>query len=86
MAVVRSVSVVHLNARREIGLELRHQILNALHYVDRVRTGLALHVQDYRRRQIHPRGLIIVLHSVNNICHVGEEYRAPLRYATTTFR
>ncbi len=31
-----------------------------------------MHVDDDCRRLVHPRGLILVLYSVNNFCHVGK--------------
>ena len=65
----------HLNARGQVGLQLRHQLLDALDHADGVGAGLALHVQDHRRSLIHPRGLIIVLHAIHDVRHVGQHHR-----------
>ena len=49
IGVVRSVSVVTVDALRQVRFQLRQQALDALHHADGVAARLPLHVQDDRR-------------------------------------
>ena len=76
MSVVRSVRVVIVDARGQIGLQLRHQQLDALDHADGVGAGLALHVENDRRGLVHPGGLLGVLHPVDDVGDVVQKDRS----------
>ena len=65
-----------VDARRQIGLQLRHQQLDALDHADGVGAGLALHVENHRRRLVHPGGLLGVLHPVDHVGYVVQKDRS----------
>ncbi len=61
IVVVRSVSgVISIDARQR-GRQLRQQLLDAVDDLDDVGAGLALDVDDERRRRVHPGGELVVL-------------------------
>ena len=57
-------------------LQLRQQQLNALDHADGVGAGLALHVEDDRRRLVHPGRLLGVLHAVDDVGHIVQQHRS----------
>ncbi len=50
-------------------------MLDALDDADGVGPGLALHIEDDRRGLIHPRGLIIVLYAIHDVCYFSQHHR-----------
>ena len=62
-----------VDARRQIGLQLRHQQLNTLDHADGVGAGLPLHVENHRRRLVHPGRLLGVLHPIHDVGDVVEK-------------
>ena len=53
-------------------MQLGQQLLDALDDADGVGARLALHIEDDGRRLVHPRGLIVVLDSVDNLRDIGQ--------------
>ena len=64
-----------LDAGRAGWPELRHQQLDALDHADGVGAGLALHVENHRRRLVHPGRLLGVLHAVHDVGDVVQKDR-----------
>ena len=54
---------------------MRQQRLDAVHHLDDVRARLPLDVDDHRGRLVHPRGLLDVLHAVDDVRDIGERDR-----------
>ena len=48
-------------------LQLRQQMLNAVHHLDRVRARLSLNIENHRRRRVVPRGQLIILNPIHNV-------------------
>ena len=67
-----------LDGRGQSGLELRQARFDAVHDLDDIGAGLALDVDDDRRRVVHPGGLLDVLRVVNHVRHVGEHHGRPV--------
>ena len=65
----------NVHCRRQVGLELRQKLFDAVNDLDDVRAGLALDVDDDRRRLVHPRRELGVFHVVNHVRHVGQNHR-----------
>jgi hypothetical protein len=69
---------LHLHGGRQAGLQLRQQLLDAVHHGDDVGARLALNVDDHRGLAVHPRGLLRVLRGVDNGGHIGGAHRGPV--------
>ena len=65
----------NVNARRQIRLELRQELFDAIDHLNRVRARLTLNVHDHCRRLVHPRGKLGVLHVVNNSRDIRQHHR-----------
>ena len=65
----------NINRRGQVGLDLRQKLFDAVNDLDDVRAGLALDVDDDRRRLVHPRRELRVFHVVNHVRHVGQNHR-----------
>ena len=74
MVVVRSVRMVDLHRRRQRGLELGQQLLDAIDHLDNVGARLPLHVDNDRRHRVHPGRLLDVLGAVNDVGDVGQPH------------
>ena len=66
----------NVDSLRKVCFQLRQQRLYALHNADGVSARLPLHIYDHRRRLIHPRRQIAVLHSIHNFCDVSKHDRS----------
>ena len=75
MVLVRSVSTVTLTDRRQARLDLRQDLLDAVHHRDDVGAGLALHVQQDGGRGVHPAGELDVLRALHHRRDIGEMHR-----------
>ncbi len=67
-----------LHGGRQAGLQLRQQLLDAVHHGDDVGAGLALDVDDDRGLAVHPGGLLGVLGGIDDGGHVGGAHRGPV--------
>ena len=72
MVVVRSVSTVTWTDEGKRALQLRQQLLDAVDDFDDVGAGLALDVDDHRRRRRSSRPPAGVFHVVDDIGHVRQ--------------
>ena len=75
MVLVRSVRTGNLHRCRQVRLQLLQPQLDAVNDLDDVGARLSLHVENHRRRGVHPCRLVDVLRAHDNLGNVGEADR-----------
>ena len=66
-----------LDACGQVRLQLRQNLLDGVDDGDGVGAGLPLDIENHRRRQIHPGGLLGVLHAIDHVGDIfDEDWRA----------
>ena len=69
---------LHLHGGRHAGLQLRQQLLDAVHHGDDVGARLALDIDDDRGLAVHPGGLLGVFGGIDDRGHVGGAHRGSI--------
>src|SRR3954466_4748377 len=74
------------NSRRQGGLQLWQQALDAIDHLDRVRAWLPLDIENDRGRLVHPSGLPNVFRVIYHRSHIGKLYWSivPIRHDQST--
>ena len=75
MVPVRSCTTVSFDVARHGALQPRQLRLEALHRLDDVGAGLAVHVDDDGRRVLVPAADLGVLQAVDDLGHVLQQHR-----------
>ena len=75
MVTVRSLSTRTSTAGGSVDMNLRQQRLDAVDDLDDIGAGLALHVEDDRRRRVRPGAELGVLRAADDVGDVGEPDR-----------
>ena len=86
MVVVRSVSGLTVIAAGSDSRERGQELLDAVDDLDDVGAGLALNVDDQRRRRVHPRLQAIVLGPDLDLRDIGEPDRRAVAVGDDRFR
>ena len=61
-----------------LACQLRQQLLDVVHDLDRVRAGLALHVEDDRRNCVHPGRELGVFRSPDDLRDIAQPHRCSI--------